>query len=166
MPPAQQHTTITFRPMVEGDLPLLSAWITDARVKTWFTDDDYISELQDHLNDPRVAQWIVSDDATPVAYLQDYDIHAFPQHYLADLPVGARGMDTFIAASDLMGRSLGPRYLGLHAARLFEQGVPALGIDPNPENTAAIRAYEKVGFQQKSQTTSPWGPVVLMHLWP
>jgi aminoglycoside 6'-N-acetyltransferase len=35
-------------------------------------------------------------------------------------------------------------------------------IDPDPDNAAAIRAYEKAGFRAFDRRTSIYGPALLM----
>lgn len=145
---------------------MVTRWTRTPRAAVWFTDPDYHDELADHLTDGRIAQWIVLLDAEPLAYLQDYDIHGWEDHPLGFLPKGSRGLDTLIGSEVQMGRGLGPRYLALHCAALFAQGVPALGIDPDPQNEAAIRAYEKAGFTCGDVVQSRWGAAQSMALWP
>lgn len=145
---------------------MLEPWLAVPRVKRWFDDPDSLADLADHLTDPRVAQWIVEENGTPVAYLQDYDIDGWQNHPLGFLPSGARGLDTFVFGEDRMGRGLGLRYLTRHCHHLFAQGAPALGIDPHPENLAAIRCYEKVGFVRGAKAETDWGLVLTMALYP
>lgn len=101
----------------------------------------------------------------PFAYVQDYDIQAWPDHHLGYLPVGSRGIDTFIGVDALIGKGHGTRYLSRLTHQLFETGVPALGIDPHPDNTAAISAYRNVGFAVDNKINGEWGSCVLMSLY-
>lgn len=58
------------------------------------------------------------------------------------------GMDIFITTSR-HGQGLGTEALRLLARYLFEErGHHRLTIDPAADNTAAIRAYERVGFRR------------------
>jgi aminoglycoside 6'-N-acetyltransferase len=155
-----------FDPMRGADIQMVANWAKTPRVAKWFDDPDYANELTEHLTDDRVAQWLVWDTNTPVAYLQDYRVHGWKDHPLGFLPKGARGIDMFVIHEAQMGRGLGPRVLTQHCAALFAQKTPALGIDPHPENTAAIRCYEKAGFVAHSETKTEWGPALLMVLWP
>ena len=45
---------------------------------------------------------------------------------------------------------------------IFESGVPRVLVDPAPDNTAAIRAYDKAGFRAIDRRTSIYGPAILM----
>ncbi len=166
MPSSKSTGEIGFRALAAGDLGRLAQWLADPRNARHWGGPDQMQSLRDHLTDPRVAQWIVTRDGTDVAYVQDYDIHAYPDHPLAALPKGARGIDTFIGDSRWMGQGLGPAYLARHAAGLFERGVPALGIDPDPDNEAALRAYEKAGFRGDRIVATRWGRARVMTLWP
>jgi aminoglycoside 6'-N-acetyltransferase len=145
---------------------MVMGWIKSPRTAKWFDDPNYDEELRDHLGDDRIDQWVVMRGDVPLAYLQDYRIHGWENHPLGFLPAGSRGMDTCIGTEADMAQGLGPAYLRLHANRLFSCGVPALGIDPHPENAAAIRAYQKVGFSGDTEVTTEWGRMRLMTLWP
>jgi aminoglycoside 6'-N-acetyltransferase len=58
------------------------------------------------------------------------------------------GMDIFLTTSR-HGQGLGTEAIRLLARHLFEErGHHRLTIDPAADNTAAIRAYEKVGFRR------------------
>jgi RimJ/RimL family protein N-acetyltransferase len=166
MPLSRNTAKIGFRPLTADDLVTLAQWLTDPRNADQWGGPDEMDALQDHLTDPRVAQWVVTRDGTDIAYVQDYDIHAYEDHPLAALPEGARGIDTFIGKSSWMGEGLGPTYLAIHAKRLIDSGVPALGIVPDPANTAAIRAYEKAGFRGADVVHTQWGTARVMTLWP
>lgn len=156
----------TFRPVEHSDLSLLSEWIKVPAVAQWFDDPDYIDDLEENLEDHRIHMQLVLLDDKPIAYLQDYNIHAWTDHHLAFLPKGSRGLDTFIGYSNLMGQGHGTHYLKLYSKQLFDNGVPALGIDPSPNNIPARRTYQKIGFTDVDQIESKWGHVVLMELFP
>ncbi|WP_292267845.1 GNAT family N-acetyltransferase [Marivita sp.] len=131
MPSSRSTARIGFRALNAADLGMLAQWLADPRNSAHWGGSGETDALEDHLTDHRVAQWIVTRDGTDVAYIQDYDIHAYQDHPLAALPKGARGIDTFIGQSSWMGAGLGPSYLALHVQCLFDSDVPALGIDPD-----------------------------------
>lgn len=154
----------TFRQVDSSDLNTLSLWLQEPMVARWFDDPDYINSLEKQLKDSRIRMQLVLLDETPIAYVQDYDIHGWSQHHLAYLPVNSRGIDTFIGSVELIGKGHGASYLSLLCAHLFLEGVPALGIDPHPDNIQARRAYQKIGFTEDGEIESSWGEVVLMSL--
>lgn len=153
-----------FRAMTADDLPMLAQWLQTPDVAYWYSDPDYIDELEEHLLDDRINQRIVSFQGVPFAYQQDYDIHGWPNHHLGFLPSGSRGLDTFIGRAKMIGTGHGKAYLALATQHLLGQEVPALGIDPHPENKRAIRAYEHVGFQGDRVLETEWGRVRIMQL--
>lgn len=152
----------TFQAVEAEDLPLLARWLNDLQVLRWYDDPDYIDTLEDQLEESRVRMQLVLHEGAPIAYVQDYDIHGWPDHHLAYLPQGSRGMDTFIGRGEWMGAGHGTRYLRQLCAQLFTEGAPALGIDPHPDNAQALRAYQKIGFAEDGRVASQWGDVVLM----
>lgn len=159
-------TNLEFRRLAPGDLQVLDRWLRTPRVKRWFSDADYIDTLAGHIDDPRIDQFMVLKDDRPLGYLQDYDIHGWTPHPLDFLPKGARGIDMFIGAEQDMAQGLGPGILDQRTAQLFAKSIPALGIDPHPDNTAALRAYAKAGFTPHSSAETPYGPAQLMVRWP
>jgi len=154
----------SFRLVCKDDLPLLSTWLKEPLVASWFTDSDYIDDLAESLEDNRIRMQLVLHADTPIAYVQDYDIHAWEDHHLAYLPKGSRGIDTFIGAEKWIGVGHGANYLSLLAEQLFLAGVPALGIDPDPQNLRARRVYQKIGFEENGVVLSEWGQVLTMSL--
>lgn len=152
-----------FRPVTEADMPMLADWLATPEVARWFEEGPaYVDTLRAHLTDWRISMRIVLLGDTPIAYLQHYRVHAWEDHPLGFLPDGARGLDTFIGQSGLMRQGHGPAYMRAIAQALFDEGVPALGIDPHPENRAAIRAYAKAGFLPSHSSKTPWGAALLM----
>ncbi len=154
----------TFREVLIDDMPLLAIWLKEPMVSRWFDDPDYIDDLTENLEDSRIRMQLVLHDSEPIAYVQDYDIHSWTDHHLAYLPPGSRGIDTFIGSSKWIGKGHGTNYLWLLSLLLFQAGVPALGIDPHPENVLARRVYEKIGFRENGVVESEWGTVVTMSL--
>jgi len=53
----------------------------------------------------------------------------------------------FVIDERRRGTRLGTRMLGAVMARLRADGVPEVGLEVNPENTPAVRLYERFGFE-------------------
>lgn len=157
---------LVIRPATVSDLEMVAEWLLEPRVAAWVGGPGYAALLASHQQDPRIDQWIVEQAGTAIAYIQDYAIGGFAGHPLSALPLGARGLDTFMARGAEIGQGLGPRYIAQHAGALFARGASALGVDPHPQNTAARRAYAKAGFRETGCALAPWGPVTCMDLWP
>jgi len=157
-------TSYTFRAVKCSDIPMLSLWVKEPKVSRWFDDPDYAEKIKEKLEDSRIRMRLVCLDEQPIAYLQDYDIHAWTDHHLAYLPPYSRGIDTFIGSAKWIGKGHGTKYLSLFSQQLFCEGVPALGIDPHPENIVARRVYGKIGFIENGIVESDWGSAVTMSL--
>jgi len=137
----------SFRAARSDDLPLLRAWLRTPEVVRWWGDpDEQAAMLEEDLTEPGMTMRIVSRNAEPFAYAQDYDVHRWPQAHFADLPPGLRAIDSFIGEPEMIGRGHGSAYLRLLAARLRAEGAPVVVIDPAVDNMRARRAYEKAGF--------------------
>ncbi len=148
------------RPVDVSDLPLLAKWSSRPHVARWFGG---AGPDADELNDTRIAMWIAMLGSQPFAYIHDYDVHAWSPHHFDFLPPGSRGIDMYIGDPELVGLGHGSRLLRQHSDVLMSRGAPALGIDPHPDNHAAIRANEKAGFVVVSgPTETQWGRVLLM----
>ena len=150
-----------FRPATHDDLPLLRRWLHTPEVVHWWGDPTEQEELlREDLGNPQMTMRIVSYDERPFAYAQDYEVHAWPQPHLADLPQGSRAIDTFIGEPAMIGRGHGSRYLRLLAERLIAEGAPLIAIDPGLENVRAQRAYAQAGFRGELHVDVYAGPSV------
>jgi aminoglycoside 6'-N-acetyltransferase len=153
----------TFRQMTAADLPMARRWLRTPEVRLWWGDPDHeLTLLEDDLDDPNMTMWIVSFQDRPFAYIQDYDPHAWEMHHFSGLPEGSRGIDQFIGEPDMIGLGHGSTLVRSHVDWLLERGAPAVGVDPDPDNARAIRAYEKAGFKRGDIMDTEWGPSLLM----
>ena len=153
----------SFRSMRADDLPMARRWLKTPEVQRWWGDPDgEISLLEEDLDDPRMAMWIVSHEGRPFAYIQDYDLRAWDIDVFGPLPPGSRFIDQFIGEPEMIGLGHGSAFIRAHVERLFAEGAPAVGTDPDPDNARAIRAYEKAGFTAGEERDTNWGYCLLM----
>jgi len=118
--------------------------------------------IEEYLANDAMGQWIVSCDDRPFGYAQAYEVHAWPQPHLADLPEGAMAIDAFIGIPEMIGIGHGRGFLRLLAERLLNESAPLIAIDPALENERARRAYRKAGFRELRPAETDSGPVILM----
>lgn len=86
------------------------------------------------------TQFVIEFDGALVGFLQLWQ-ESDPEYRHA-------GID-LVLDPEYRGRGIGPAAIRLAALIAFrERGHHRIVIDPNAENTAAIRAYEKVGFKR------------------
>jgi aminoglycoside 6'-N-acetyltransferase len=158
MPPEPDYN---FRLVTRDDLPMLRAWLGEPHVMRWWGDpDEQIGLITRDIDEPAMKLWIVSVAGRPFAYAQSYDPHAFG--ILLDQPPGTCGVDPFIGLPDHINVGHGSRFLAALCQRLFAAGAPRVIIDPDVDNRAAIRAYEKAGFRRIDERILDGGLVVFM----
>ena len=148
--------------MTSADLPLIKRWLETPHVREWWHDPTEQFELvSGDLDHPDMAQFIVSTDARPFAYLQCYNLSAWNTG-VGPQPDGTRGLDQFIGEADMLGHGHGSAFIHAFTENLFASGTPRVVIDPDPTNARAVRAYEKAGFQRVRIIDTPDGAALLM----
>jgi aminoglycoside 6'-N-acetyltransferase len=150
-----------FRPMTAGDLPLAQRWLVEPHVAEWWHDPETFEFVSGDLDHPDLAQFIVSLDGRPFAYLQCYQMGDWHEGF-GQQPAGTRGLDQFIGEADMLGHGHGSAFVRSFIDQLFARGVPRIVMDPRPDNPRAIRAYEKAGFEKVRLIDTPDGTALLM----
>lgn len=152
-----------FRAMTADDLPMIARWLATPEVVTWWGDPDeqYALVLED-LDNPHMAQWIVSFEGRPFASAQAYQVHVWPQPHFAHLPPGSMAIDAFTGEPDMIGGGHGGAFLRRLAERLRAQGAPVVAIDPDEDNLRARHAYARASFIGDALVETGEGPAVLM----
>ena len=151
-----------FRPMSAEDLPLLRAWLARPHVRKWWGDpDEQFGLVSGDMNEPAMDQYIVSAEKKPFGYLQCYRLTDWNICFGAQ-PEETRGIDQMIGVPDMIGRGHGSGFIRVFIEDLLANGTPRVVTDPDPENTRAIRAYEKAGFVRDRKVDTPDGIALLM----
>ncbi len=149
--------------MKQADLPLLAKWLREDHVRRWWGDPDReLALIEGALSDNRKDMRIVYFDHEPMAFIQDYDVHAWPQVHFAYLPQTSRGIDTFIGPVKILGQGHGPCFLHLRVQQLLREGAAGVVIDPDVNNLRARKAYNKAGFFGENPIQLDEETVVLM----
>ena len=153
---AESH--ISFRKLAEADLPLMHRWRNAPHVSKWWG----ITERSPSMHDirrkylPRITGeypvecYLILFDASPVGMVQTYLLDNHPS-VRADYKVSdkAAGIDIFIGEKDYVYHGHGSNIIKSFLREIVFKNydVDRCIIDPEPGNTAAIRAYEKAGFK-------------------
>ena len=152
-----------FRPMTTADLPLVLHWLKQSHVVQWWGDTHEQFELvSGDLEVEAMDQYIVATGGRPFAYIQCYDLEAWPEHGLGGHPKGTRAIDQFIGEPDMVDRGHGSGFIRAFIERILADGAPRVVTDPDPENARAVRAYEKAGFEKVHLVDTPEGIALLM----
>jgi aminoglycoside 6'-N-acetyltransferase len=126
---------MTLRPLAAGDEPELRRIHATPEVRRWWgvPDEDFPRE------EPESVRFTIEVDGAIVGLIQ-YVEENEPTYRHA-------GIDLFLDPA-LHGRGIGAEAVRRMARLLIdEHGHHRITIDPATANTAAIRAYEKVGFK-------------------
>jgi aminoglycoside 6'-N-acetyltransferase len=153
----------TFKPVTQSHLPLLEAWLHAPELVAWWGDPvEQAQLLRTDIDEPRMRTELVLFKGRAFAYVQTYEVHAWPQPHLEHLPAGSHAIDTFIGDPKMISRGHGSAYLRILSLQMLADGAPVVAIDPVAANLRAIRAYTKAGFRIDSQFMSHEGAGVLM----
>jgi AacA4 family aminoglycoside N(6')-acetyltransferase len=165
---------VTFRPMLDEDLPMLQAWIGRPHVREWWAGEeaDFSPErfrafyLPRVMAEERVTPYIAMLGDRPVGYAQSYVAMGSGGGWWNEIgDPGVRGIDQFLCEASDLGKGLGTRMVKAFVARLFaDPAVTRIQTDPDPANTRAIRCYEKAGFRAMDTIITPDGPALYMAL--
>jgi aminoglycoside 6'-N-acetyltransferase len=148
---------LSYRPAVDGDVPLLVRWHADPEVSRYWDGETFTAdEMRARLARPDVDTWILEENGEPVGLLQSW--------WEPDLPRRG-GIDGFLIQS-ARGRGVMPAVARELASDLVAQGWVEVTVDPYEGNERAIRGWEKAGFVEVSRGHPPdedhSGPWVLM----
>ena len=148
---------ISFRTLRASDLGLMHRWLNTAHVRRWwYAEGTSYAEIEEHYlpaieGREATKLFLILYDGGPIGFIQSYRISAEDDETYAGL-VGVEdsaGVDLFIGDPEYLYRGLGRhvirRFLSEHV--FSEPGIAVCVIGPEPNNTAAIRAYEKVDFR-------------------
>ena len=143
----------TFRKLTRSDMALFHHWLEQPHMGGWWADaatewallEPEIESNLAHENPTDMR--VVELDGHPFAYVQDYEVHAYDMPQFADLPQGARGMDSFLGDPAYLGQGHGSGFIAARAAQLLGAGAPLVAVDPDPANRRAIAAYTRAGFR-------------------
>jgi len=164
---------ITFVPLAESHFSLLLKWLEAPHVKKWWDKDvhwtstliqkkysDYIKgyKLDNGIAKP-INAYIICVDEKPVGYIQIYNAYDFARETpLSHLPESLAAFDVLIGEADYLKQGIGSKAITLFLDQ-YATSYSHVFVEPDSNNIAAIRVYEKVGFKkifQKQDTKELW----------
>jgi aminoglycoside 6'-N-acetyltransferase len=164
---------LSFRPIQPDDIPTLHRWRNMPHISQWWDPQNpTLAEVRDEYAaymrpDYNVNAFILILDGVEIGYIQNWGVAAFPDYKpYVQLDDREMGIDVFIGDPSRLHQGIGTaairQFLQVHI--FADPTVPACLIDPVPENAAAIRAYEKVGFRHVKTFQHEGKGVYLMRL--
>ena len=132
--------SVTLRPVTDADVPALAAIRATPEVRRWWRGgDDLVAAVRAELADDDLTGYAIEHDGRVVGLVQYY-AEPDPDYRHAALDIY---LDPAVHGAGLGGDAI--RTLARHL--VSAHGHHRLTIDPAAANTAAIRAYAKVGFR-------------------
>jgi RimJ/RimL family protein N-acetyltransferase len=151
---------------------MIHRWLNAPQVARWWGEDagsceevskEYVAYIEG--KEP-VEPYLILYDARPVGYIQSYRVSDDEEYERLVGIADSAGIDLFIGEKDLLYRGLGPLVIRrfIEEVVFADESIAVCVIDPEPKNTAAIRAYEKAGFRYFKSADTSEGPVYMMKL--
>ena len=150
---------ITFVPFSKTHFALMLKWLESPHVKTWWDKDisytmDLIKEKYssyvhgyklDNGKKKPISAFIIHANNAPIGYIQIYNAYDFVRKIpLTNPPKSLAAIDFFIGNTDYIGKNLGVKIL----KNFDTMGYKNILVDPDIDNIAAIKTYEKAGFKK------------------
>ena len=150
---------VTFRRLVDGDLPMLHRWLNEPGVVRWWEGDDvsWDAVQRDYgsaSTDP-TDHWIAALDGRDVGWIQCYAIADYPdedevkQWRALGVDATAAGIDYLIGEPQQRRQGLGTAMIRAFVADVVFGRHPAwtqVCASPQAANVASWRALQKAGF--------------------
>jgi aminoglycoside 6'-N-acetyltransferase len=152
-----------FRPLGTGDLRLLHEWLQREHVRRWWTERQTYEQVVEHYlpaiegREPTDVYLIFLDER-PAGFIQTYVVSAHPEYQkLVGVEDSVAGVDLFLADAELTGRGIGSRALAqfVNDVVFSAPTTHACIADPDAENVASLRAFERVGFTRVRDFVDP-----------
>lgn len=155
--------TVGFRRLTETDLPLLYEWLQREHVQFWWRErESYDAVVRRYLpaiegSDPTDLYFVLVDDR-PAGFIQTYLVSDYSEYQaLVDVGEGVAGVDLFLADPERTGKGLGSKVIAqfVHDVVFVPTATHACVADPDAENQASLRAFEKAGFTRVRDFVDP-----------
>jgi aminoglycoside 6'-N-acetyltransferase-1b len=164
--------SVTFRLMRAEDIAVFHEWLQRPHVVEWWgrahvapnLDETRAKYLPRILDSQSVSPYIALLNGRPIGWAQCYvALGAGDGWWDEETDPGVRGIDQFLCDAHTLGQGLGTHMVTAFVTLVFaDAAVTRIQTDPSPENTRAIRCYEKSGFRAVKRIITPDGPALLM----
>lgn len=162
-----------FKPLKKKDLHLLFKWFSYPHVAKWWKEpEDWERFEEKYTPKNRISNYVfpflIFINGTPIGYIQYYLVDKADNGWWVKKggqPEGAVGMDLLIGEVAYLGKGHGTLIVKDFVKKILKEKEPIkIIIDPDPQNIAAIKCYEKAGFKKIKEITTIHGHALLMEL--
>lgn len=166
---------LTFRRLIDDDLPLLHGWLNEPGVVQWWEGDDVswdavVRDYGSAATDP-TEHWIAVAGDEPIGWIQCYLAADYAGADEADawfrlgLPRTTAGIDYLVGEPTRRGSGVGSAMIRAFVEDVVLAHHPAwthVAASPQAANVASCRALEKAGFSFGGEFDSELGACRLM----
>jgi RimJ/RimL family protein N-acetyltransferase len=147
---------LSFHPMTADDLLRMHEWLQRPHIRRWWTGRETYEEVLAHYlpaiegSKPTDLYVIMLGDRA-AGFIQTYLVSDHPEFARrVDVGEDVAGVDLFLADEDVTGKGLGSETLRTFVRDVVfaRQETVACIADPDAQNTASLRAFEKAGFRR------------------
>jgi RimJ/RimL family protein N-acetyltransferase len=152
------QTSISFRPLLRSDFPLLQEWLSAPHVAAWWHEPLDLASVNAKYG-PRVdgteptRVFVIEHAGRPVGWIQWYLWSDYPEHAVQlGAELSSAGIDLAIGELAMTGLGLGPFAIREFLSQIVfaDASVSAVITDPEESNLGSLRAFEKAGFMVTS----------------
>lgn len=143
---------ISFKPLTQEDFPQLVLWLNKPHVqKYWdrlnWTIAKVKAKYEPRINNKDIRCYIMQLEKQNIGLIQIYDAYKFLRSRpLVGLPKKLGAIDLFIAQEGVLGKGVGAVALDLFIENYAD--FEYILVDPQKDNIAAIKTYQKCGFKE------------------
>lgn len=162
-------TEIRFESLNENHLDLITQWLSQPHVKSWWNDSLNLDELKikykNKINDPITFSFVFYIDDKPLGFIQYYYANKVGNGWWPNATEGLVGIDFYLGEKEYLNKGIGTKVIDKFTKKLFEKNdIITIFTDINPNNKIAKRCCEKVGFKLIQEAITPDGPADIMEL--
>ena len=164
---------INFRRLNVNDLDYMYKWLNHGYAAEWYGKKQFtMKEIEEkylpYINNEKPTQaYLILYDDKPIGYIQTYRIQDYEDYAKAiDVDENASGLDLFIGEDDYIHKGLGKYIISkfLDEIVFASYDTESCILGPEPDNIAAIKTYEKVGFKHIKTVETEDGAEYIMRL--
>lgn len=169
------HVEVTFRPLVDDDLPLLHVWLNEPGIVRWWEGDDVSWEavVRDYgtANPDPTEHWLALVAGEPAGWIQCYAWADYAEeeearvHLRLGVAPTAAGIDYLVADPARRGRGIGATMIRSFVRDVVfgrHPGWTQVSAGPVLANEASWRALAKAGFRWLGDHPMAGGTVRVM----
>ena len=151
-----------FRPLGQGDLPLLHRWLNAPHVVAGYTRMPISLDEVARKYGPTAATqspahaYVVLLNEQPIGFVQMYRPSDIGDAAELAARTDAMAIDLLLGEVEYTQRGLGPRVIGATLATLVwpQPGIARCLAGVRPDHTASLRAFRKAGFTPVATVTT------------